>query len=277
MEGMVFNIQRFCTNDGPGIRTVVFLKGCPLHCIWCHNPESQGFDHELMFYRHKCKGCGRCVDRAEKELDFVCYHKAKEWCGKTMSVEEVLAEVKRDLPYYESSGGGVTLSGGEPLAQFEYALKILRRAKEEGMHTAVETSGFVAKEKMAQIAEWVDLFLYDIKETNAALHERYTGVSNELILQNLDLLEQVSKNVVLRCPIVVGCNDRSEHYRNIAELANTHSNVIRIEVEPYHQLGEEKYVALGREKPCFAVFSDEQIGEVIRQIQQYTKVPVERG
>lgn len=277
MDGMVFNIQRFCTNDGPGIRTVVFMKGCLLRCIWCHNPESQGFDSELMFYRHKCTGCGRCVGKVESDLDFVCYHKAKEWCGKPMSAEKVLEEVLRDRLYYENSGGGVTLSGGEPLAQFEYALEILRRAKEAGIHTAVETCGFVAGEMLERVAEFVDLFLYDIKETDPILHEKYTGASNELILQNLDLLDRLSKEVVLRCPIVPGCNDREEHYRKIAELANSHSNVIRIEVEPYHQLGEEKYVALGREKPCFAVFSDEQVEKIIEQIQQFTKVPVGKG
>ena len=277
MDGMVFNIQRFCTNDGPGIRTVVFMKGCLLRCIWCHNPESQGFDSELMFYRHKCTGCGRCVGKAESDLDFVCYHKAKEWCGKPMSSEKVLEEVLRDRLYYENSGGGMTLSGGEPLAQFEYALEILRRAKEAGIHTAVETCGFLTGEKLERAAEFVDLFLYDIKETDPILHEKYTGASNELILQNLDLLDRLSKEVVLRCPIVPGCNDREEHYRKIAELANIHSNVIRIEVEPYHQLGEEKYVALGREKPCFAVFSDEQVEKIIEQIQQFTKVPVGKG
>ena len=182
----------------------------------------------------------------------------------------------RDRLYYESSGGGITLSGGEPLAQFEFALEILRKAKDAGIHTAVETSGFVSGEKLKQIVEWVDLFLYDIKETDAVLHEKYTGVSNERIVQNLDLLEEFSKTVVLRCPIVAGCNDRLDHYQKIAELANTHSNVIRIDVEPYHKLGEEKYVALGRNKTSFEVFAKEQVEAIVKQIEQFTQIPVRK-
>lgn len=277
MTGTVFNIQRFCTNDGPGIRTVVFLKGCPLHCIWCHNPESQTPQPEIMFYKHKCTGCGRCIGHIEQEPDFICYHKAKEWCGKLMDSDEVLNEVLSDKIFYDNSGGGITLSGGEPLYQFDFSMEILKKAKNLGLHTAIETCGFISSEKMQQIAEYVDLFLFDFKESDGKLHKEFTGVDNSIILENLSLLEDLGKEIILRCPIIPGYNDRIDHYQEIASIATSLTSVSRIDIEPYHQLGEGKYDALGREKHVFEVFPDEKVAEIIKTIQEYTSIPVQRG
>ena len=158
MKGEIFNIQKFSVNDGPGIRTNVFLKGCPLRCVWCHNPEGQRLGKEILFYRDKCVGCGKCKGFTVEDTDFFCVYNAKEICGKTVTTEEVLEEVLRDKVFYESSGGGITLSGGDPLYQHAFTLDILEKSKAAGLHTAVETSGFTAKNRLAEIAEFTDLF-----------------------------------------------------------------------------------------------------------------------
>lgn len=277
MKGTIFNIQRFCTNDGPGIRTVVFMKGCPLKCIWCHNPESQRTQPEIMYYQNKCTGCQRCVGQIENNPDFVCYHKAKEWCGKLVSSEEILEEVIKDKIFYDNSGGGITLSGGEPLYQFAFSMEILQRAKQAGIHTAIETCGFVATDRLKQIAEFIDVFLFDYKETDAELHKKFTGQDNTLILKNLEMLDSLGKEIILRCPIIPTCNDRQEHFEGICTLANTLQKITRIDIEPYHVLGEGKYDALGREKTSFPVFSDEKITDIIQLIQKGTSTPVQRG
>ena len=184
-SGEIFNIQKFCVNDGPGIRTTVFFKSCPLHCLWCHNPESQTQEKQIMFYPDKCSGCGRCRNLTIDDLEFMCFNDAKEICGKTVSSDYVIAEVMKDYEFYKNSGGGITLSGGEPLFQFDFALDILKKAKEHNLHTAIETCGFADSDKIKQIAEYTDLFLFDFKESNPKLHMTYTGVDNILIQKNL--------------------------------------------------------------------------------------------
>lgn len=197
--GIVFNIQKFCLQDGPGIRTTVFLKGCPLHCAWCHNPESHSEKSCVLYDKEKCVGCGKCgetcqngahafttehtVDR-EKCITCgacvkACDNDALELVGKEMSVDEVLSEVLKDRAFYENSGGGLTLSGGEPLLQFDFSYEVLRQARLNGINTCVETCGFTSTEKITKIAQVTDVFLYDWKLTDDELHKRYTGVSNQ--------------------------------------------------------------------------------------------------
>ena len=277
MNGIIFNIQRFCTNDGPGIRTTVFLKGCPLSCLWCHNPESQRREKELMFYRDKCTGCGRCRDLTVDDTDFICYNDAKSICGKTATVDEVLEEVLKDRIFYETSGGGMTLSGGEPLAQFGFAKALLQAAKDAGLHTAIETCGFTSEERIREIAPFVDLFLFDYKETDPALHKEFTGVDNAPILANLRLLDKMGKKSILRCPLIPGCNLRDEHLQGICTLANSLENLQGIEIEPYHALGEGKYTALDRKQQRFTQLTDEEIAQVLQTLQAGTRVSVKKA
>lgn len=268
MNGTIFNIQRFCINDGPGIRTTVFLKGCPLKCIWCHNPESQAREPEIMFYKDKCTKCGGCVNVTVNDSDFVCFNDAKEICGKEISSDEVIKEVLKDEIFYKNSGGGITISGGEPFYQFDFSLELVKKAKENGLHTAIETCGFVKNSNLKKIAEFVDLFLYDYKETNSEKHKNFTGVDNTVIIDNLSFLNNINKDVILRCPIIKGCNDRREHFEGIAEIANRYKNILHIEIEPYHSLGEGKYSALGKKVQKFSAANEEEKNEYLLSVQK---------
>ena len=277
MQGTIFNIQRFCVNDGPGIRTTVFLKGCPLSCVWCHNPESQRFEPEILFYKDKCTGCGRCKSVTAADRDFVCFNGAKEICGKTVSANEVTAEVLKDKPFYENSGGGVTLSGGEPLAQYDFSLELLKMAQENGIHTAVETCGYAERSKILEIAKHVDLFLFDCKETDPELHKEYTGFDNKIILENIKALSDAGSKIILRCPIIPGFNDRAEHFKGISETAEKFSGIEHIEIEPFHPLGESKYSALNREYADIQPPDAETVDNWIEQIKLGTEKEVKRA
>jgi pyruvate formate lyase activating enzyme len=268
MKGIVFNVQKFSVNDGPGIRTTVFLKGCPLSCLWCHNPESKALAPQLMYSADKCVMCGKCMRVcAESVHSFVdnkhilnrekcvacgkceeeCLYDALEIAGKEKSVDEVIAEVMQDKIFYETSNGGMTLSGGEPLLQFDFSLALCKKAKENGLHTAMETCGFASEEKIREIAPFVDLFLFDYKITDSEEHKKYTGVGNEKILSNLALLNAMGKQIVLRCPIIPGINDTDAHFTAIANLANSLECVTEVNIEPYHPLGKGKAEKLGSE------------------------------
>lgn len=277
MEGCIFNIQRFCVNDGPGIRTTVFLKGCPLSCVWCHNPESQSTRSEILFYESKCTHCGRCADLRVDHTDFICFNDAKKICGKAVDAEFVLSEVLKDRIFYDTSGGGMTLSGGEPLFQPDFAIELLKKAKEHGLHTAVETCGFTSAAIMRQATEWTDLFLFDYKETDPALHRKYTGQDNRRIMENLALLNELGKSVILRCPIIPGYNDTDTHFSGIAETADRLACVTHIEVEPYHALGVGKYGALGRREPSVEPPATAEVERWLDQLRMLTKKEVRKA
>ena len=299
MKGTVLNIQRFCTEDGPGIRTTVFLKGCPLHCVWCHNPESQKSAPELLYDSAQCVNCLRCVKRCpngchtlqdgrhafDRTACIACGACTSPLCnalllsGTEMTAEDVLKEVLKDRTFYEKSGGGMTLSGGEPLLQASFAQELLRAAKEAGIHTAVETCGFVPKEALLRTAPLIDLYLFDCKETDPARHKAYTGVDTETILQNLNVLSELGKRIILRCPIIPTLNDRTEHLHGIAELANACPAIEEIAVEPYHSFGASKYGRLGREYTLGDIDppSEETVSLWIGEIRRHTKVTVKKA
>ncbi len=272
----LFNIQRFSVDDGPGIRTTVFLKGCPLRCIWCHNPESNDKQPELMYIASKCIACGACSGACEHgghvfeeagegavkhtllrddcvmcgSCAAACPTKALEVCGKWAEVDEVLKEVLSDRVFYETSGGGMTVSGGEPLYQPTALLALLKAAKEEGLHTAIETCGFASEDVLLSVLPYIDLFLFDYK-AEAPDHERFTGVPLAPILHTLDVLEREGANVTLRCPIIPGCNDTQSHFDAIADLAGRLDCIKEVHLEPYHPLGISKCAQIGRE-PAYA-------------------------
>lgn len=220
MNGIVFDVKRGGVKDGPGIRTSVFLKGCPLRCIWCHNPESQMLQPETA------------ADGSP--------------CGRTMSVDEVMAEVLPDVPFYAASGGGVTLTGGEPLAQPDFALALAQAARNAGIHVALDTSGHAPWETLARFLPAVDLFLYDFKAADPARHRELTGVDNTLILANLEKLAAAGAPIFLRCPLVPGVNDDAPHLEAIAALAERLPAIGEVTLEPYHPVGLEKYRKFGK-------------------------------
>lgn len=270
MDGTIFDIQRFCIHDGPGIRTTIFFKGCPLHCIWCHNPESQKMAAGLAYYADKCLSCGACVEVCsahchvllddEHRLDrrkCICCGKCASACpvgalellGKAESVENILSEVLRDKLFYEKSGGGITVSGGEPLMQRAFLIALLKRAKEEGLHTCIETCGYASRETVIETANYTDIFLYDIKETDNERHKALTGVPFTPIKENLLLLDSLGSNSILRCPLIPDINTREEHFREIAAIAASLNNLLEINIMAYHLLGNSKYDALSMENP----------------------------
>ena len=224
MQGRIINITRFCSDDGPGIRTTVFLKGCPLKCAWCHNPESQNPDPETYVNG--------------------------ETVGQEIAAEEVVQEVLKDRVFYETSGGGVTISGGEPLFQPEFTGEILRQCKEKGIHTAIETSGFAAAKALRQVIPYCDLVLFDIKETDAGRHVQFTGVELGPILRSLRQINDYGVPFIIRLPIIPGFNDREEHLSAVKSLGERLSCCRGMEIMPYHRLGEYKYELLGRNYLC---------------------------
>ncbi len=264
MNGEIFDIQRFSVNDGPGIRTTVFFKGCNLKCRWCHNPESQSAQPQILFYADKCTGCGRCKSVTPNDTDFICFHDAKEICGRTYSVEEVLNEVLKDKMFYDNSGGGVTFSGGECMLQVGFLQEVLKACRANGIHTAVDTAGNVPWESFERILNDTDLFLYDVKLFDGEKHKRYTGVDNRRILENLTRLLDAKANVYIRIPIIGGVNDSTEEMEKIRDFLRPHRPQ-RTELLPYHALGLHKYEALGMEKQEFSV-PDEALMRRLRAV-----------
>ena len=266
MLGTVFNIQRFSLFDGPGVRTVVFLKGCPLRCIWCHNPEGIRREPQIMYNSQRCISCAECVDACPKSRHIirdglhgfiregcdgcgkctkVCPTEAVSLAGKLMDTEAVMAEVMRDASLYKESGGGLTLSGGEPLYQGEFAVSLLRVAKEQGISTCVETCGHAKREIIEEAAKYTDDFYFDYKATGNEMHKRLCGVPQTVILENLAILDSLGAKVTLRCPIVPGMNDVPDHISGIAAVAEKYSCIGEVQLEPYHRMGVSKSEKLG--------------------------------
>ena len=286
-NGIVFEIQHFTVHDGPGIRTTVFLKGCQLRCLWCHNPESiLPAEGELAFLPGKCVGCGQCFRVCPEQAHFmengvhridrekcvrcgrcaeVCIGNALSLSGRRMTPEQVFAEVCGDLPYYRESGGGVTISGGEPLMQPEFVKELLELCKTRKIHTAIETNLCYPYSRLDGIREQVDLFLVDWKESDSRRHKEYTGMGNEQIYDNIRRLCRDGHSVLLRCPIIPGYNAREDHLKRIAGLTQEFPELLGAELMPYHSLGVGKIDKFGLEGKIRYIRAEEPSRETVRQ------------
>jgi pyruvate formate lyase activating enzyme len=271
LKGLVFDVQKFAIHDGGGIRTLVFLKGCPLHCLWCANPESLAGRPEITFVRNNCIACGECfkvckagalsrsdehglvIDRKRctlcGECARYCYAGAINIIGRYVTVPELMAMVERDRKFYTQSNGGVTFSGGEPTAQPEFLKAALAELQNRGIHTAMETCSFLPWDTYAAILQHLDLVLTDIKHMDEAEHQRLTGVSNRPILDNLRQIAKLGIPVRIRLPLIPGCNDSEQNLRQTADFVEQLSNVQSFDILPYHRLGETKWSQLGRPYP----------------------------
>ena len=238
-----FEIKRFAVHDGDGIRTTVFFKGCPLRCAWCHNPEGLSSKTQIAFYEHKCIGCGECKRNDFKASD--CLVEARVEYGREADVEELLALALEDREFFENSGGGVTLSGGECLIQADFCAELLKRIKENEIHTAVDTCGFVSRTDLDKVIPYTDVFLYDVKAYDEDVHKECTGVSNKIILENLLYLDSIGKDTEIRIPYVPDYNDGQ--IEKIARFLSKLKHIKKIRVLPYHNYAGSKYDALGME------------------------------
>ncbi|WP_319466365.1 glycyl-radical enzyme activating protein [uncultured Pseudodesulfovibrio sp.] len=283
-QGNIYNIQRMSVHDGPGLRTTVFLKGCPLKCLWCSNPESQKTTPQMMYFENLCTGCGGCTEVCpndavtiqngksvwdiEKCTDCgkcadVCPSKAREMSGKEMTVEEVMKIVRKDALFYENSGGGVTFGGGEPTSGGQFFLDMAQAARDEGFHVTVDTCGYCPEERFDKTIELADLFLFDCKHMDPEQHKKLTGVDNTIILRNMRAALASGKEVHIRMPLMPDMNDSDE---NIAAMAAFFKEFGRdeIEVMPCHAFGRSKYAALGWEYRMSGEYTPEQL-EVVKQ------------
>jgi pyruvate formate lyase activating enzyme len=262
IEGIVFNIQRYSIDDGPGVRTTVFLKGCPLSCLWCSNPESQNLQPEVTWRYTSCKKCGTCAktcplglitldedgvhidrkscDRCGKCIE-ACVPEALRMSGTKMTVDEVYNVVKRDIDYYKASGGGITCSGGEILVQSDFVAALFKKSWADGIHTCADTSGYGTKKAMEKILSYTNLVYFDLKHMDSAEHKKYCGQSNDLILSNLSLVVQKKIPLVIRIPVIPGYNNSDENITAIAKTVSRLTKKATISILPYHSYGANKY------------------------------------
>ena len=275
IEGTVFNIQRYSIDDGPGIRTTVFLKGCPLRCLWCSNPESQNPKPEILYRYTSCKSCGTCVqtcpngaitlredagedggieiDRSKcvvcGECVKVCVPEALNISGEVMTIDDVMKVIKRDAVYYETSGGGVTCSGGEILTQADFVAELFKQCKEKNIHTNADTSGFGSSEGLKKILEYSDLVFFDLKVLDPEKHKEMIGVDNDLILENFKIVAESGIETVVRFPLIPGYNDSQEDLQAIADLVKEYGPHMTVNILPYHEYGANKYPGVGMKYP----------------------------
>lgn len=278
-KAIVVNMQKYSVHDGPGIRTTVFFKGCPLNCMWCHNPETQSFKRQFMLDSEKCCGCGRCAAacpekailmqnenpftdmnkcmRCGRCVDF-CVNGARDIAGKEWTMQELMKEIEKDRMFYEQSGGGVTLSGGECMMQIDFLEELIERCNEKGISVVVDTCGHAPYESFQRIKDKVQLFLYDVKLVNSEKHRKYTGQDNSLILENLRRLVEDGAEIKLRIPLIQGINTDDENIRDTISLARE-LGLHNVNLLPYHDIGKGKYERLNRhyQEELMKVPSDE--------------------
>ncbi len=290
--GLIFDYRRYSIQDGPGIRTTVFFKGCPLTCVWCHNPESQHSQPELIYRNHRCIHCGSCLaecphgaidwQSAQPQTDLqlctrcglcakVCPAEAREIAGSQMSVDAVMAVVLRDVPFYDESNGGVTFSGGEPMSQVIFLHELLTACREHGIHTALDTCGFAPWAAFESIRTLVDLFLFDLKLIDSSAHRRFTGVDNALILTNLQKLAAAGHNLRIRVPLIPNITAQPENLRQIAAFVHALPGSPPVDLLPYHAAAEQKYTLLKRAYPLAGVsaLSPKQIDDAAALFRSY--------
>jgi pyruvate formate lyase activating enzyme len=269
ISGWITNVERYTLHDGPGIRTTVFLKGCPLRCLWCSNPETQIQDQQLAYFIDRCSKCQRCVQRCPRkaivslgpdhpiEVNFnlcdncgdcvsVCNQDALIMLGERVSAEEIAQRVERDLLFYQHSNGGVTLSGGDPLWQADFAGEILRLCQRRQIHTAIQSCAYAEKDQINKLLPFLDLAIIDLKHSNSATHKKITGKTNELILENIHTIDQQKVPIVIQIPLIPGFNDSDENLRNTFELARSLKHGMGVNLLTYHSLGVPKYKTIGR-------------------------------
>jgi pyruvate formate lyase activating enzyme len=292
-EGLIFDVKRYAINDGPGIRVVIFFKGCNLHCAWCHNPESISGKVEKMYSPSKCIKCGTCVavcpenaiglssDGITTDTELcticgkcadVCPTKAIEMSGKAMPVSEIMDIIEKERVFFEQSGGGVTFSGGEPLVHSKFLIKLLDECGRRGIHTTIDTAGHVKTETILEVAGRTDLFLYDLKMMDPALHEQWTGVRNEMILCNLKALADSGAHIIIRIPLISGINDNEENIRQTAIFINGLAGEKKeVHLLPYHNIAQTKYMKLGKLND-FEIFTEperEILDQIIKTFSEY--------
>jgi pyruvate formate lyase activating enzyme len=292
VTGFVFDIKKYAIHDGPGIRTTVFFKGCPLHCQWCQNPESWEKHPELGFRTGRCVRCGRCVEvctsRATTFIDGrpsidpdkctlcgecvdACAAGAREIIGQEMTVEQVMTEVEKDIVFYEQSNGGVTFSGGEPVIQPDFLLALLDQCKNNGIHTAVDTSAYAELQIIEKVADKTDLFLCDLKHMDSLMHERFTGVGNKLILDNIKWLSQAGKKIIIRIPVISGFNDDNGNIEATGQFAASLSHISRIDLLPYNRGGKEKTARLSADYKLMQAETpdDDKMSSIAEILEKY--------
>jgi pyruvate formate lyase activating enzyme len=290
-EGVVFDIQRFAIHDGYGIRTLVFMKGCPLRCAWCSNPESQKTTAEIMFHGEKCIECGCCIEACpfgellrenwpvDNEQCYgcgscvdVCYAGARQLVGKWMSVQEVLQIVEKDRVFYRQSGGGVTVGGGEPTMQAGFVSELLSKCRAAGIHTALETCGYASWNRFSSVLEYTDLLLFDLKHMDTELHRQRTGVGNEVIIENAVRAAEVVKEMIVRLPLIPDFNDSTDHVHELGRFIQQKlPRVKRVDLLPYHSMGASKMKKLGRTYSLDALRTptESEIGRTVEILRSF--------
>lgn len=291
-QGIIFDFKKFSLHDGPGIRTTVFLKGCPLNCAWCHNPESISPKIEIHYQMERCFLCGECVSVCSNEaLSFAnqqlvrnlelctccsacveaCPAEAWQQVGQWMTVAQMMTEIRKDRVYYEESGGGVTFSGGEPLFQPDFLADALAACKAEGLHTAVDTTGFTAWKNLERIQKNTNLFLYDLKCMNSEKHRIFTGVPNEIILENLKSLVELGSSIIIRIPLIPGMNDDVQNIEETGQFLRKIGNVQQVDLLPYHNIALHKYEQMQKKYELRQVLppSAEQIQAIQMKLESF--------